>query len=89
MHRRDVLLRASVDALQQEGYALVDRLGDAQTRRLVFRGKPVEGAGQQRGLVDAGVGQRLEGTLTISPFSWSSISPPPPEPCNRATVFGG
>ena len=50
-HRRDLLFRVIVDAMQQKGFALVDRLGDEQACRLVFRGKLVEGAGRRNGLV--------------------------------------
>ena len=49
--RRDLLLRVLVDAMQQEGFALVDRLADEQPRRFVFRGKLVDNTGRRTGLV--------------------------------------
>src|SRR5690242_8423092 len=50
-HRRDLLLRVLVEAMQREGFALVDRPADEEPRRLVFRGKLVEGTGRRNGLV--------------------------------------
>ena len=50
-HRRALLFRLLVDAMQQEGFALVDRPADKQPRRLVFRGQLVEGTRRRTGLV--------------------------------------